>query len=162
MHIIAEYEFKVEHYLLALPGVLMTDIKTFLSHPQALAQCDKYLLKHGLTPQPTYDTAGSAKIIKEQGLTDCAAIASDLAGKTYGLDPVESNIEDHDINYTRFLLLSRNPVSSLIPPKMSAKTSMVFVVPNMAGALYKAMACFSLRDIDLCKIESRPTSVDPA
>ena len=160
LHIIAEHEFRVEHYLLALPGVKREDIKKVMSHPQALAQCDNYLRDLGYTPTPTYDTAGSAKIIKEQNLLDCAAIASDLAGKTYGLDVVESNIEDHDNNFTRFLLLSRAPVSSLIPPGMAAKTSIVFVLPNLPGALYKAMACFSLRDIDFCKIESRPTSVD--
>ena len=92
-------------------------------------------------------------------LLDCAAIASDLAGQTYGLEVLETNIEDHDNNFTRFLLLARQPVSSLIPANTPAKTSIVFVLPNNPGALYKALACFSLRDIDFCKIESRPTSV---
>lgn len=160
LHIIAEHEFRVEHYLLALPGVKRGDIKKVMSHPQALAQCEKYLRNWGVKPEPTYDTAGSAKMIKDLGLVDCAAIASDLAGETYGMDIVDSNIEDHENNFTRFLLLSRTPVSSLIPPNMPAKTSIVFVVPNNPGALYKALACFSLRDIDFCKIESRPTSVD--
>ncbi|KAJ1428527.1 hypothetical protein B484DRAFT_329455 [Ochromonadaceae sp. CCMP2298] len=160
LHIIAEHEFRVEHFLLALPGVKKEDIKKVMSHPQALAQCDNYIRNMGATPTPAYDTAGSAKMIAEGGLRDCAAVASDLAGKTYGLDVLEGNIEDHDNNWTRFLLLARNPVSSIIPPSMAAKTSIVFVVPNMAGALYKALACFSLRDIDFCKIESRPTPVD--
>ena len=92
-------------------------------------------------------------------IKDCAAIASDLAGATYGLDVLERNIEDDDNNYTRFLLLSRQSVSALLPPAMPAKTSIVFLLPNNPGALYKALACFSLRDIDFCKIESRPTSV---
>lgn len=109
--------------------------------------------------EPTYDTAGSAKMIKENNLRDCAAIASDLAGMTYGLDVLDTNIEDHDNNFTRFLLLARQAVSSLIPPNMPAKTSIVFSLPHTAGALYRALACFSLRDIDFCKIESRPTSV---
>lgn len=164
LHIIAEHEFRVEHSLLALPGVKREAIKRVMSHPQALAQCDNYLRqwdsKYGkVVREATYDTAGSAKMIRERGLTDCAAIASDLAGQTYGLDVVETNIEDHDNNFTRFLLLSRQSVSSLIPPNTPAKTSVVFVLPNEAGALYKALACFSLRDIDFCKIESRPTSV---
>lgn len=160
LHIIAEHEFKVEHSLMALPGVKMKDIKKVMSHPQALAQCDNYLRGLNLRPEPAYDTAGAAKLIKEEGLKNCAAIASDLAAKTYGLEVLEANIEDYDINFTRFLLLSRSSVSSIIPPSLPAKTSIVFVVPNQPGGLYKAMACFSLRDIDLCKIESRPTSVD--
>jgi len=161
LHIIAEHEFRVEHSLLALPGVKKEQIKKVMSHPQALAQCDNYLRlwPGGVEKEGTYDTAGSAKMIKEKGLTDCAAIASDLAGITYGLDVLDTNIEDHDNNFTRFLLLGRQPVSSLIPPNTPAKTSIVFVLPNNPGALYKALACFSLRDIDFCKIESRPTSV---
>ena len=159
LHIIAEHEFRVEHCLLALPGVKKEDIKKVMSHPQALAQCDGYLRKSGLFPEPAYDTAGSAKLIKSGNLRDCAAIASDLAGKIHGLDVLECNIEDHDDNYTRFLLLSRQPVSALIPPGVDSKTSIVFVLPNNPGALYKALACFSLRDIDFSKIESRPTPV---
>lgn len=99
-------------------------------------------------------------MIKEQQLTDCAAVASDLAAATFGLEVLEAGIEDHDNNFTRFLLLSRSAVSALLPPQAPAKTSLVFVLPNVAGALYKALACFSLRDIDFSKIESRPTSVD--
>ena len=159
LHIIAEHEFKVEHYLLALPGVKRGDIKKVMSHYQALAQCDNYLRSWGVQKEATYDTAGSAKLIKENNLIDCAAIASELAGNTYGLDVLEKNIEDDDNNYTRFLLLSRTSVSSLISPSVQTKTSIVFVLPNDPGALYKALACFSLRDIDFCKIESRPTSV---
>jgi prephenate dehydratase/prephenate dehydrogenase len=158
LHVIAEHEFRVEHSLLALPGVTKTDIKKVMSHPQALAQCDEYLRENRLKGIPEYDTAGSAKMIASNNMRDCAAIASDLAGSTYGLDVLEANIEDHDNNFTRFLLLSRTPVSSFIPPKTNAKTSIVFILPDTAGALYKALACFTLREIDFCKIESRPTS----
>eukprot|EP01036_Dinobryon_divergens_P016455 gene16455-22318_t len=130
-----------------------------MSHPQALAQCDNYIRAMGIDREATYDTAGSAKMIKDKNLLDCAAIASDLAGTTYGLDILETNIEDDDNNFTRFLLLSRTPVSSLMTQSMPAKTSIVFLLPNNPGALYKALACFSLRDIDFSKIESRPTPV---
>lgn len=159
LNIIAEHEFKVEHSLLVLPGTKKENIKKVLSHPQALAQCDNYIRAWGIAKESTYDTAGSAKMIMEKNLTDCAAIASDLAGSTYGLEVLDSNIEDDDNNFTRFLLLSRQSVSSLIPPNMPAKTSIVFVLPDSPGGLYKSLACFSLRDIDCCKIESRPTSV---
>lgn len=159
LSVIAEHEFKVEHFLMAQPGVKKSDIKKVMSHPQALAQCDNYLTAMGVIKEAAYDTAGSAKLIKENNLKDCAAIASDLAAATYGLEILDKNIEDHDINFTRFLLLSRQSVSGLIPPNLPAKTSVVFVLPDNPGALYKALACFSLRDIDCCKIESRPTSV---
>lgn len=164
LHIIAEHEFRVEHSLLALPGTKRENIRKVMSHPQALAQCDNYLRQWDakyskVARESTYDTAGSAKMIREKGLVDCAAIASDLAAQTYGLEVLDTNIEDHDNNFTRFLLLARQPVSSLIPANTPAKTSIVFVLPNNPGALYKALACFSLRDIDFCKIESRPTSV---
>lgn len=158
LHIIGEHEFRVEHSLLALPGVKKEDIKRVMSHPQALAQCDAYLRNWGVARESMYDTAGSAKVIAEQGLRDCAAIASELAGATYGLDVLDQNIEDDDSNFTRFLLLSRQSISSLIPHSVPAKTSIVFITPNTPGALYKALACFTLRDIDFCKIESRPTS----
>ena len=157
LHIIAEHEFRVEHSLLALPGVKKEDIKKVMSHPQALAQCDNYLRDWGVKGIPEFDTAGSAKMIADGDMRNCAAIASDLAGETYGLELIDTNIEDHDNNFTRFLLLSRQSVSTFVPPNSPAKTSIVFVLPNNAGALYKALACFSLREIDFCKIESRPT-----
>lgn len=162
--IVAEHEFRVHHCLLVKKGVKRDDIKFAISHPQALAQCDNYLRGLGITPIPTYDTAGSAKMISEgnvpEGCTveNTAAIASDLAGKTYGLHSLASGIEDDDTNFTRFLLLGRKAVVQFLTQKIPAKTSIVFTLPNTAGALYKALACFSLRDIDFSKIESRPTS----
>ena len=162
--ICAEHDFRVQHCLLAMPGVSKDDIKFAVSHPQALAQCDNYLRGLGITPIPAYDTAGSAKMISENSLPDgctpqnTAAIASDLAGKTYGLNSVEKGIEDDDTNFTRFLLLGRKGVVQYLTKKIPAKTSIVFVMTNTAGALYKALACFALRDIDCSKIESRPTS----
>ena len=110
LHIVAEHEFRV-HSLLALPGVNKSDIRRVMSHPQALAQCDEFLRANNLKPVPEYDTAGSAKMIADGNMRDCAAIASDLAGSTYGLDVLEANIEDHDNNFTRFLLLGSTPVA---------------------------------------------------
>mmetsp|Transcript_18204 Transcript_18204/g.23985 ORF Transcript_18204/g.23985 Transcript_18204/m.23985 type:complete len:701 (+) Transcript_18204:119-2221(+) len=160
LHIVAEHEFRVEHSLLALPGTKLKDVKKVMSHPQALSQCDGYLRGLGVEKVPKYDTAGSAKMIKEQNLVDCAAIASDIAAETYGMEVLESNIEDDECNFTRFLLLSRQPVNSYLSPQIAAKTSLVFTLNNQPGALYKALACFSLRDIDFSKIESRPTSAN--
>lgn len=163
--IVAEHEFRVNHCFLVKPGVKREDIKYAISHPQALAQCDNYLRGLGIIPIPTYDTAGSAKMIPERGTLpdkctpeNTAAIASDLAGRTYKLSCLDSGIEDDDTNFTRFLLLGRKSVAQYLTNKIPAKTSIVFTLPDSPGALYKALACFALRDIDCTKIESRPTS----
>lgn len=162
--ICAEHEFRVQHCVLAKEGVKLNEIKYAISHPQALAQCDNYLRGLGITPIPTYDTAGSAKMISESDLPDrctpenTCAIASDLAGKTYGLNCLAKGVEDDDTNFTRFLLLGRKGVVQYLTKSTPSKTSVVFTLSNEAGALYKALACFSLRDIDCSKIESRPTS----
>lgn len=167
LHIVAEHEFRVQHCLMAKEGVKRDQIKYAISHPQALAQCDNFLRGLGITPIPTYDTAGSAKMISTgaklpPGCTpeNTAAIASDLAAKIYGLHCLDVGVEDDDTNFTRFLLLARKNVAAFLTKKTPAKTSVVFTLPHSdsAGALYKALACFSLRDIDFSKIESRPTS----
>jgi prephenate dehydratase/prephenate dehydrogenase len=165
LKICAEHEFRVQHCVLAKEGVKLEDIKYAISHPQALAQCDNYLRGLDIRPIPTYDTAGSAKMIIENDLPDICtpentcAIASDLAGRTYGMNCLAKGVEDDDTNFTRFLLLGRKGVLQFLNQNVPAKTSVVFTLPNTPGALYKALACFSLRDIDFSKIESRPTSV---
>ena len=184
--IVAEHDFRVRHCLLTKPGLDVKNIKYAISHPQALSQCDNYLRARGIVPKATYDTAGSAKMISTsmmshadgdeknkkvdagnynnnampEGCTpdNTAAIASNLAGMTFGLECKEEGIEDDDSNFTRFLLLGRRGVSQYLNKKIPAKTSLVFTLPNNAGALYKSLACFSLRDIDMSKIESRPMS----
>jgi hypothetical protein len=93
---VAELQFKVSHCLLALPGVQLQDIKQCYSHAQALAQCEEYLSKLSIQPVKQYDTAGSAKIIAEQGLRNVAAIASELAASTYGLNILARRIEDDE------------------------------------------------------------------
>jgi len=169
--IVAEHDFRVRHCLLTKPGLDVANIRFAISHPQALSQCDNYLRARGITPKPTYDTAGSAKMISKQikgepgrappeGCTpdNTAAIASNLAGETFGLECKEEGIEDDDSNFTRFLLLGRQGVVQYLNKNIPSKTSLVFTLPNDSGALYKSLACFSLRDIDMSKIESRPMS----
>lgn len=170
--IVAEHDFRVRHCLLTKPGLDVKEIKYAISHPQALSQCDNYLRARGIVPKATYDTAGSAKMICKaikgeafgrelpEGCTpeNTAAIASNLAGETFELECKEEGIEDDDSNFTRFLLLGRRGVVQYLNKKIPCKTSLVFTLPNSAGALYKSLACFSLRDIDMSKIESRPMS----
>jgi len=144
----------VQHCLLVCTETDPNNIKRVFSHFQALAQCDDYLRKHGYTPEPFHDTAGSAKYLSEKRFPDAASVASALAAERYGLKIVEKGIQDDKENFTRFIILSRR--SHVPPPNVPAKTSIVFSLVEQVGALVKALTVFSLRDIDLTKIENRP------
>ncbi|HEX8682938.1 MAG TPA: prephenate dehydratase [Ardenticatenaceae bacterium] len=153
-HIVGELNAPIHHQLLALPGVTLEEITTVWSHPQALAQCEFTLDRLGVAREPTYDTAGSAKMVREQGRRDVAAIASRRAAEVYDLAILQENVEDEPNNLTRFVVLAREPVS--VPEGVPAKCSLVFSLHNEPGALFKAMAVFALRNLDLTKLESRP------
>lgn len=151
--IVGEVEVPVVHHLLALPGTQLEGIRRVFSHPQALAQCDRFLRTlTGVEITATYDTAGSAKMIADQQMKNAAAIASARAGELFGLEPVRSSIQDYDSNTTRFLVVGRTPLSDAA----ADKTTVVFTLSNEAGALFKALAAIALRGIDLTKLESRP------
>jgi prephenate dehydratase len=151
--IVGEVEVPVVHHLLALPGRTLEQVKRIYSHPQALAQCDRFLRTlSGVEITATYDTAGSAKMIADEGLEDAAAIASARAAEVFGLEPIRSSIQDYDNNTTRFLVVGRTPLSDA----PADKTSIVFTLSNEPGALFKALSAFALRGIDLTKLESRP------
>ena len=151
--IVGEVEVPVVHHLLALPGRSIADVKRVYSHPQALAQCDRFLRTlSGVEIIATYDTAGSAKMIADQKLGDAAAIASERAAQVFGLEPLVSSIQDYDNNTTRFLVVGRSPLSAA----PADKTTIVFTLTNEPGALFKALAAIALRGIDLTKLESRP------
>lgn len=157
--IVGEIELPVHHSLLALPGTRFADLKQIYSHPQALAQCDRFLRSlKGVEVVATYDTAGSAKMVKEQGLAGVAAIASERAAAIFGLDVLKAGIEDHADNTTRFLVVTgAADAAAIIGGRTIDKTTIVFTLPNTPGALFKALSVFALRDIDVTKIESRPT-----
>jgi len=151
--IVAEVEVPVVHHLLALPGRTLADVRRIYSHPQALAQCDRFLRTLvGVEIVASYDTAGSAKMIATDHLQDAAAIASARAAEVFGLVPLKSSIQDYDNNTTRFLVIGRRPLSADRPDK----TTIVFTLANEPGALFKALSTFALRNIGLTKLESRP------
>jgi prephenate dehydratase len=157
LHIVGEYFLRVRHCLISLPGVDKSEIKKVISHPQALGQCAAYLRELAVKTEPVYDTAGSVKILKSSGERSTAAIASRRAAEIYQMQVLQEGIEDNIENYTRFLAIALQPVV----PQADAKTSIVFTLKNQPGALFKALSVFSLRDIDLTKIESRPLAGTP-
>ncbi|HEX9934563.1 MAG TPA: prephenate dehydratase, partial [bacterium] len=158
LHVVGEIVLKIHHCLLALRGVRLSQVRTVHSHPQALEQCSQYLGKlKNVEIIPSYDTAGSARHVAEAGLRDAAAVASLRAGTDYGLHVLAKGIENHELNFTRFLFIAKK---SVIPPK-GGKTSVVFSTKDIPGALFKALSVFALRDINLLKIESRPLRRGP-
>jgi len=157
LRIYAEVILRVRHMLLALPGVQLSDLKRVRSHPQALAQCQRYLERHGLEPDPAFDTAGSARDLSADPEPGSAAIASELAAELYGLEILDRAIEDFPFNYTRFFVLALED-----PPRAQRnKTSLVFTTPHRPRSLYECLGEFAKRDVNLTKIESRPRLNQP-
>ena len=157
LHLVGEKIYRVRHCLIGFPGAQLGDINLIMSHPQALAQCEHYITRLGVQREVVYDTAGAVKMLKESGRRDHAAIASQRAAEVYAMQVLEGDIEDDEANYTRFVVLAREPI---VPPS-PAKTSIVFTLKNQPGALFKALSVFALRDLDLTKIESRPLAGSP-
>jgi len=157
LFITGEFFLRVKHCLIGIPGVNKTEIKKVISHPQALSQCAGYLRGLGVKTEPVYDTAGSVKMLKDLGEHTIAAIASKRAAEIYGMQILQEEIEDNPENYTRFLVIAPAPVI----PSEETKTSIVFILKNQPGALFKALSVFALREIDLTKIESRPLAGKP-
>lgn len=155
---------RIVHNLIAPPGVRFSSVRRIYSHPVALNQCRHFLEANPVCQKiPFYDTAGSVKMVMEEGLTDAAAIASSTAAEIYGARILKKSIEDDRANYTRFFLLERpgNAVQEAPIRTNKYKTSVVFTVKNVPGALFKCLSAFALRDLNMTKIESRPLRGKP-
>jgi prephenate dehydratase len=146
-----ELLLRIHHNLLVMPGVT-GEIREVRSHHQALAQCEGFLNRNGYVAVPSYDTAGSAKDLAAEPKPGVAVIASKLAAEVYGLEIAAERIEDMHHNYTRFFIVGKGNAPYCEP----AKTSLVFAVPDVPGALYDALSEFAGRQINLVKLESRP------
>jgi prephenate dehydratase len=164
--IVAETSVRIVHNLIAPKGVGFSKIKRVFSHPVALNQCLDFFAKNPQIEKTTfYDTAGSVKMLVNEGLTDAGAIASAVAAEIYGAHILRRSIESDRQNFTRFFLLRtpeyarRNPVPA--DGHAQWKTSLVFTTRNVPGALFRALSAFALRDLDLMKIESRPLRGKP-
>jgi prephenate dehydratase len=153
LHIVGEHFQRVEHHLLAPRGATLKGLKTVYSHVHALGQCRALIRELGLKAIVAADTAGSAAEVAARGDKSEAAIASELAGKIYGLVSLKKNIEDAEHNTTRFLVMARTPKW----PKHGAGlavTTFVFDVRNVPAALYKALGGFATNGINMTKLES--------
>ena len=158
VHICGGQFMRIRHCLLAPAGASFDTIRTVRSHPQALGQCRHYLQDTlpRATAEPAYDTAGAAQAVAEvQDVTE-AAIASAQAAAHYELQVLASGIEDDAGNYTRFLGIEPGDAETHVSEQAN-RTSLVFALrENVPGALFKSLAVFALRDLDLLKMESRP------
>jgi len=156
--ITGETSIRVEQHLIANPGVKIGNIKIVYSHPQALEQCRNFLssMPH-IETIASYDTAGSVKDIRDKQMLHAAAIASRQAAKDYDMQIIREEIEDIPENYTRFYIISKAAQTL----NNADKTSIIFSMKNIPGALFKSLSVFALRDIDLLKIESRPLRGKP-
>ena len=158
--ITAEVVSRVQHCLLALPGARVEDLRTVLSHPQALAQCDEFLRTiPWAAPRPEFDTAGSARKVRERNDPAVAAIASESAARLYGLEVLRRGIETQEGNYTRFVEVARE--ATPCPADARCKTSLLLSLAHEPGALGAVLSRFGARGVNLTRIESRPVLGSP-
>jgi prephenate dehydratase len=153
LHINFEHFQKVEHKLLIHPDSKIENIKNILSHEQALAQCSDKIQKLDLNILIGADTAGSAKKISDEKILDTAAIASSLAGKTYGLKVIDENFANTVNNITRFYVMSKNE-NLEFDKKKTYISSFLFSVKNTPGSLFKVMGGFATNNVNMIKLES--------
>jgi prephenate dehydratase/chorismate mutase/prephenate dehydratase len=170
LRIAGEINVPVHHCLLALPETDYRDIKVVYSHPQALAQCRGFIARNKLEPRPYYDTAGAAMMLSNERPKAAAAIAGRLCAEIYDLEVLKDDIEDHESNSTRFIVLARKEGDGETARGGAAgaknaaagdKCSIVFSTAHKAGALYNILRIFSDAGINLTRIESRPIRKDP-
>ena len=152
-----ETQVRVRHCLIGRLGTKTDEITTVYSHPQALAQCARYLRTHKMELVPAYDTAGSVKLIKAMRSRKVAAIASRRAAELHSMQIIAEGIEDSGVNYTRFLVLGKRAATR----SGDDKTSIIFGVEHKPGSLYRALKALSRSGINLTRIESRPVKNTP-
>jgi chorismate mutase/prephenate dehydratase len=151
-YIVAETFLPVEHALLGVPGAKLSDIKTVFSHPQALMQCSQFLNDNGFKQISVENTAVAAKRVVEEGDKTQAAVASEIAGKLYGLELLKPAIQNNQGNTTRFIILANRKVYQ----KNAGKISLCFELPHTSGSLYNMLGNFIFNHVNMMMIESRP------
>ena len=160
LSVVGEEALRVQHCLVGLPGVQLDQIRRVFSHPQALAQSSTFL--SGLRDcavQAWSDTAGSVQKVRDEGVASHAAVASERAAGLYGLSILARNIENQRDNFTRFMVVSRNPLR--LDERIACKTSLIFSTRHERGALVQCLLVLSDAGLNLTKLESRPRPSSP-
>ncbi|MBM1220257.1 prephenate dehydratase [Ponticoccus sp. SC2-23] len=153
LHIVDEAFVRVHINLLAKPGARLEQIETASGHTVILPQCATFLRQNSITPRVSPDNARAARDVASGDDMTAAALASELAAEIYGLDVLARNIEDHDKNTTRFLVMARD-IDLNRRGDHGMVTSFVFRVRNISAALYKAMGGFATNGVNMTKLES--------
>jgi prephenate dehydratase len=154
---VAEHVAPIRHYLLGREGAPVTRA---LSHPQALAQCARWLHEHEITPVSFHDTAGAAREVAQRGALGDGAIASRLAADRYGLTVLATDVADEATNRTRFLVIERSKGSPSILSG-AAKFSLGFVAEHRPGGLARVLEVFARNGMNLTRLDSRPIPQEP-
>ncbi len=154
LYINGVYEAEIVQNLLAVKGATLDEIKTVISHPQALGQCAKYIEKHGFETIEAVNTAVAAKQVAQSGRRDIAAIGSAEAGEKFGLKKLAAHINESSANSTRFAVFSR---AQKMPSNTDKKFIMLFTVNNVAGSLGRAISVIGEHGFNLHALKSRPT-----
>jgi len=157
LKIFGEIEEKISHNLIAKPGTKIEDVKIVISHPQALAQCRKFIEENLYEAKIKESTSTALAVKMAKKIKGAAAIGTELAAQIYGMEIIAKGVEDWPNNYTRFFVLSKNEAK----PTGNDKTSIIFSVKHKPGALYQALEIFAKKQINLTKIESRPSRKKP-
>jgi prephenate dehydratase/chorismate mutase/prephenate dehydratase len=156
LKVVGAVKLRINHCLLDLPETNYREIRVVFSHPQALSQCREFLNRHHMEAQPFYDTAGAAKMLSKEKPKMAAVITSKLCAELYNLEIIKENIQDHQSNYTRFLILAREK-----QVKSADKCSIIFITHHKAGTLFVVLKIFAEARINLTRIESFPYRDDP-
>ncbi len=163
----AEAMVRVKYGLLGVPGATLADIKTVRSHPQSLAQCDEWLRAHHIRPVVAFDNAGAAAEVAEAKDKSVAGLASRRAARRYGLEILADGIETSKDNVTRFVAIAPAAAQGYgaeVPAGLRGgrlKTSVVYALKNRPGALIQSLQPFATANVQLTKIESRPSKAAP-
>lgn len=151
-YIVGEQIIRIEHCLLGVPGTKLSEIETVYSHPQSLMQSARYLNSQGWQQISMQNNAFAARKVAEEQKKNQAAIASELAGRIYGLEVLEKGINQSSTNSTRFIIVTNQKIFK----KDATRVSICFEVPHESGSLYHMLSHFIYNNLNMTKIESRP------
>ncbi len=151
--IVGQVQLRIRHCLLAVAGQTMEGIHTVYSHPQALMQCEAFIQKRGLKAVAEHNTAAAAKRISEERSAGVGAISSRTAAELYGLEILAEEIQTNPNNFTRFVAVSKESAPRTDP----SRTSLVLMMANVPGSLHGALGALASRELNMTKLESRPS-----